>query len=92
MRFISIFILALFLSACGGSSSDSSDTTDITDTTEISNTAPLANAGVDQSITTGNSVSLDASSSSDADGDVLTYDWAIISFPSETKSPQPPIQ
>jgi len=87
MRYLSVIIMALFLSACGGSSSDSSDTTDntdsteTTDTTETTNTAPVSNAGVDQSVSTGNIVNLDASNSSDADGDTLSYDWAVVSYP-----------
>ncbi|GAA0422524.1 hypothetical protein GCM10009133_33840 [Cocleimonas flava] len=90
MRYLSILAIALFLSACGGSSSSSSDATDSTDTTdssdttetsETTNTAPEANAGVDQSVNTGTTVSLDGSASSDADGDTLTYNWAIITYP-----------
>ena len=76
MRYLSTLTLALFLSACGGSSSDSTDTSDTT------NTAPVANAGADQSVNTGSSVSLDASASSDADNDTLSYDWAAITSPS----------
>ena len=45
------------------------------------NTLPTANAGIDQSIHVGNSVSLNASGSSDADGDSLTYNWSISSKP-----------
>ncbi len=70
MRNISIFTLVLFLSACGGSSSEFTD-----------NTAPVANAGTDQSVNTGSSVSLDASGSTDADNDTLSYDWAAITSP-----------
>lgn len=45
------------------------------------NTAPIAVAGNDQSVTTGVTVNLDASASSDADGDELTYYWSITSRP-----------
>lgn len=45
------------------------------------NSAPLANAGTTQSVAVGSAVTLDGSSSIDADGDQLTYSWAIISKP-----------
>ncbi|MBW6511957.1 MAG: hypothetical protein K0A93_07555 [Desulfuromonadaceae bacterium] len=45
------------------------------------NNAPVANAGVDQNITTGSSVTLDGSASNDADGDLLSYSWSIITVP-----------
>jgi hypothetical protein len=41
------------------------------------NTAPIANAGADQSVTVGDTVMLDASASSDAENDILTYSWTI---------------
>jgi hypothetical protein len=41
------------------------------------NTAPVAVAGDDQSVTTGATVNLNASASSDADGDALSYYWSI---------------
>jgi hypothetical protein len=43
---------------------------------------PVANAGYDQTVATGSTVQLDGSSSIDADGDTLTYDWMFISMPS----------
>ena len=47
------------------------------------NTAPIANAGADQDLPAATtSVRLDASGSSDADGDTLTYTWAQNSGPS----------
>ena len=45
------------------------------------NTKPVADAGGDQTVTVGASAQLDGSGSSDADGDALTYAWAITSAP-----------
>ena len=75
-RFVIISIASLLV-ACG--SSDES-TTDSTPTNNI----PFANAGGDQIVATGALVSLDASASSDLDGDALSYHWSITSMPSST--------
>jgi hypothetical protein len=45
------------------------------------NVAPLANAGTVQNVYEGTIVTLDGSGSSDANGDLLTYSWAITSKP-----------
>ncbi len=50
-------------------------------TTEPGNTPPVAVAGPDQSATTGDTITLDGSGSSDADGDVLSFAWAMDSAP-----------
>ena len=60
-----------------GSSNSSPSTVAITG----ANTAGLANAGPDQSVPVGNTVTLNGSGSTDVDGDPLTYSWSIISAP-----------
>ena len=46
------------------------------------NSQPVSNAGADQSVTAGDFVALDGTASSDADGELLTYRWAILARPS----------
>ena len=53
----------------------------VTITTTGGNTAPVANAGADQSVQLGATVSLNGSGSTDADGNQLTYDWSFVSKP-----------
>ena len=55
----------------------------IVDTVTIStiNVAPVANAGPDQSVYVGDTVTLNGSGSSDPDGDLISYSWAFTSAP-----------
>ena len=46
------------------------------------NTPPVASAGRDRTVTSGTTVRLDGSGSTDADGNALTYRWALIARPS----------
>lgn len=70
-------IWACSLTACGGSSSS----TNATDTSVETNIAPVANAGDDQMIFIGNTVTVSGEKSSDADGDTLGYSWSLSTIP-----------
>jgi hypothetical protein len=62
-----------------GTVSSSASTVSITAST--ANIAPVANAGSAQNVLTGSAVTLNGASSSDANGDALTYLWTITSKP-----------
>jgi RHS repeat-associated protein len=52
-------------------------------TISTTNTAPVANAGPDQRLAIGATVTLDGSASSDANGTPLAYQWSILSQPAD---------
>jgi hypothetical protein len=47
----------------------------------VNNVAPISNAGPNQTVTTGTTVTLNGSGSNDADGNPLTYLWSFVSIP-----------
>ncbi len=75
LRFAAIIFPAALLIACGGGGEDGGSTT-------TTNQAPVASAGSNQSVVTGSQVTLDSSSSSDANNDSLTYTWSMNTVPS----------
>ncbi|WP_299596080.1 PKD domain-containing protein [uncultured Microbulbifer sp.] len=68
------------LSGCGGGGGSDGGTDNSTPT--ASNRTPVANAGSDSVVALGSTVTLDGSSSTDSDGDALTYQWSFLSLPS----------
>jgi PKD repeat protein len=69
-----LFSVTLTVTDDGGLTDTVSTTADII---AAPNTAPVADAGPDQSVTVGDTVSLDGSGSSDTDSDPLTFLWAL---------------
>ncbi len=70
-------MIILLISGCG-----SNQSTDEVEQPEIvSNNQPIANAGIDQQATTGETIFLDASASTDSDGDTIGFSWSLITIP-----------
>jgi Tol biopolymer transport system component len=60
-----------------GKDSSAADTV----TVSFQNIKPVADAGTSQSLTLGETATLDGSQSSDPNGDTLTYQWSLIAVP-----------
>jgi RHS repeat-associated protein len=57
------------------------DSTPATVNITSQNAAPVANAGPNQSVFVGSTVTLNGSGSTDVDGDSITYRWSLLSIP-----------
>jgi hypothetical protein len=71
---VMVLIIVMTLSGCD-------DLFGASDDDNGGNSAPVANAGPDQEVEQGVSVTLDGTESTDADGDALTYEWAFTVVP-----------
>ena len=80
---VSLFVSSA-LTACGGGGSDSTSPQPSTGTTQPTNTAPTAEISGEASTMVGQSLTLSAQGSSDAEGDSLTYSWELASQPSDS--------
>jgi serine protease len=76
LRLLSLATLGLLSSCGGGGGGDSPPPTN-----PAPNVAPVANAGAAQNVATRAVVTLNGSTSSDANGDPLTYNWVLTSKP-----------
>ncbi len=65
---------------------DNDGATDTDSTTVDVNSPPTADAGSDQSVALGSEVQLDGSSSSDPDGDDLSFSWSFITKPGQSEA------
>ncbi|MDJ0910428.1 MAG: PKD domain-containing protein [Woeseiaceae bacterium] len=75
-------VAAFLLAACSSSSSDNGPPPPPPPPPPPTNTAPMASAGADMTVSATIGVQLDGTASSDADGDVLTYEWSFAVVPS----------
>ena len=75
---VAIFGLLLLMAGCGGGGGGGEDTD--------ANRSPVADAGVDQTVGAGDSVTLDGSESADPDGAIASYLWAQTAGPTASLS------
>jgi hypothetical protein len=65
---------------------DGTSTATVSITVRPVNDAPIASAGIDQTVRTHDTVTLDGSGCTDADGDALTYSWSLTETPAHSKA------
>lgn len=78
-----LFLSLLFIPGCNDSGG-SEGNPEKENRSVTTNNAPVANAGPDQNVTTGSTVYLNATGSTDPDNDALTYFWAFSKRPTDS--------
>ncbi len=76
--------LLSLVAACGGGGSNCNQAFGLLadcSSSDSTNTVPTAKAGANQNVVTGSVVTLDGSSSSDADNNSLTFKWSLVAAP-----------
>jgi hypothetical protein len=85
LKLLGAAALLSLLAACGGGGGCNNALGSLANCNSNSggaaNVAPVARAGAAQSVLTGSVVTLDGSTSSDANNDTLTYKWALVAVP-----------
>ena len=71
----------LSLVVSDGTLASAADTVQVTVVASGANRVPTANAGIDQNVSVGTLVTLDGSTSSDPDGNLISYAWTLDSKP-----------
>jgi hypothetical protein len=84
-KYLLLLISLISLAACSGGGGGGGETPGPGPQPQP-NTAPVANAGTDQSVNTGNTVSLSGGGSSDANNDTLTFAWTLSTAPAGSAS------
>jgi hypothetical protein len=70
------------LLSCGGGGGGGSNSSSASGGgSNPTNSAPIANAGINQTVAVGETASLDGTGSADPDGDLLSFQWTIQSYP-----------
>jgi hypothetical protein len=77
-----VWTLTALLIGCGGGGGGSGS--DPGTAISSANSEPIANAGINQTVAVGETVSLDGTGSADPDGDLLSFQWTIQSYPNRS--------
>lgn len=87
-KILAVLIFICLLQACGGGGGGCSSALGALAScaSDAVNVAPVAHAGTDQTVVTGATVTVDASASSDANNDKLTFAWTLAIKPASSKA------
>ncbi|OUR63571.1 hypothetical protein A9Q74_00365 [Colwellia sp. 39_35_sub15_T18] len=78
-------LLLFILTGCNSESSSNESTAEERPNI-VRNSQPIANAGIDQTVSNENTITLNGNMSTDNDGDNLTFNWQITSQPTDSNA------